>query len=65
MKGKRGLTGHRVGAWHGRAKYPSETVAEARRLAIVGFGYKRIGKMLGVPWSTVADWVRGDTRMSG
>ena len=24
--------------------------------------YAKVGLVLGVPWRTVADWVRGDTR---
>lgn len=38
-------------------------VAEARRLYAAGVGgYKTIGDRLGVPWRTVADWIRQDTR---
>jgi len=65
MTGLRSETGHRIGAWHGRAKYPTETVDRARDLHDEGRGYKAIGAMLGVPWRTVADWVRCDTRWAG
>lgn len=60
----RGHTGHRVGEWHGRAKWPDATVARARELYAEGLSYVSVGYLLGVPWRTVADWIRRDTRWS-
>lgn len=57
-----GPSGHRVGEWHPRAKYPAETVREALRLQGQGLGCERIGTALGVPWRTVSDWLSGATR---
>jgi hypothetical protein len=65
MIGLRSDTGHRVGEWHGRAKYSAEIVERARVLHESGHGYKSVGATLGVPWRTVADWVRCDTRWAG
>ncbi len=62
VTGYYGPSGHRVGAWHGRAKYPAETVREALRLHSQGLGCERIGAALGVPWRTVSDWLSGATR---
>ena len=59
----RGPTNHRCGSSHPKARHGAEVVAEARRLYAAGVGgYKTIGDRLGVPWRTVADWVRYDTR---
>ena len=60
--GKRGPTNHRLGEWHGRAKYPADMVRTARMLRDGGSTYKEIGQSLGVPWRTVADWVSYATR---
>jgi transposase-like protein len=60
--GRRVPSGHRVGAWHHRSKYPAETVREALRLHSQGLGCERIGAALGVPWRTVSDWLSGATR---
>jgi hypothetical protein len=65
MTGRRNHTGHRIGPWHGRAKWPTETVERARSLRERGKVYKAIGAELGVPWRTVADWCRRDTRWAG
>lgn len=66
MTHHRSETGHRMGEWHGRAKWPAETVERARTMHDQGRGgYKAIGASLGVPWRTVADWVRYDTRHLG
>lgn len=62
MSGKRGHTGHRVGEWRGRARWPDATVRQARELYGELRSYAKVGLVLGVPWRTVADWVRGDTR---
>lgn len=59
---KRAVSGHRLGAWHGRAKYPAETVRQALALHGQGLGCKRIGAELGIPWRTVSDWLSGATR---
>lgn len=60
--GARGHTGHRIGEWHGRAKWPDATVARARELYADGLSYESVGYLLGVPGRTVADWIRRDTR---
>lgn len=62
--GKRGHTNHRLGEWYGRAKYPDSTVRRARALYAELRSYEAVGRELGVPWRTVADWVRGDIRWS-
>lgn len=44
---------------HGRPPlYPWETVERARDLRDQGLSYEKIGLEVGVPWRTVADWVR-------
>jgi len=64
-EGKRNHTGHRVGAWHGRAKYNDQTVQMARYARSLGMSYSAIGRQLGgVPWRTVVDWCNYDTRWS-
>lgn len=60
--GARGHTGHRVGEWHGRTKWPDAVVANARELYTDGLSYASVGYLLGVPARTVADWIRRDTR---
>lgn len=60
--GGRGHTGHRIGEWHGRAKHPDATVRRARELYAEIGSYESVGYLLGVPWRTVADWIRCDTR---
>lgn len=59
---KRALTGHRIGAWHGKAKHPAETVKAALSLREQGLSYPKIGKQIGVSEWTVADWCQGKTR---
>ena len=59
----RGPTNQRCGSSHPRARHGPAVVAEARRLYAARYGgYKAIGRRLGVPWRTVADWVRYETR---
>jgi hypothetical protein len=65
MTGLRNHTGHRVGDWHHNAKCGTDIVERARALHGSGMGYKAVGATLGVPWRTVADWVRFDTRWAG
>lgn len=60
--GRRGHTGHRIGEWHGRAKYSDATVQQARELYAEVRSYESVGYLLGVPARTVADWIRRDTR---
>ena len=60
--GGRGHTGHRIGEWHGRAKYSDATVRMARELYAEVCSYESVGYLLGVPARTVADWIRRDTR---
>jgi hypothetical protein len=60
--GAHGHTGHRIGEWHGRAKYSDATVRRARELYAEVGSYKAVGDLLGVPEGTVADWIRRDTR---
>ena len=50
----------RVG--YGSAKWPDATVTRARELYAEGLSYASVGYLLGVPWRTVADWIRRDTR---
>lgn len=54
--------GNRVGEWHGRAKYPKETVIMAKKLKQEGLGAVRIGQLLEVPSRTVSDWLVNTTR---
>ena len=61
---RRNHLGYRVGADHHRAKASDDTVSRARELHEGGMGYKRIGRELGVPARTVADWCRYETRWS-
>lgn len=62
IPGARAHTGHRIGEWHGRAKWPDATVRRARDLYVEIRSYESVGYLLGVPPRTVADWIRGDTR---
>lgn len=62
MNGLRNHTGHRVGEWHGRAKYPADTVRMAKKLKQEGLGAVRIGQLLEVPSRTVSDWLVNTTR---
>jgi len=59
---RRNHTGHRVGEGHHRARYSDAVVHRARDLHNQGVGYRAIGKQLGIPFRTVADWCRYDTR---
>jgi len=59
---KRNHTGHRMGAWHPKAKRNAATVNMARQMREQGMTYSAIGKQLGVPWRTVWDWVNYATR---
>lgn len=61
---RRNHTGHRVGECHQRAKAPDAVVRRTRELNSQGLGYKRIGKIVGAPSRTVADWCRYETRWS-
>jgi len=54
--------GYPVGESHGRCRHPKAIVDRARAMHGQGLGYKAVGSALGVPWRTVADWVRLDTR---
>jgi hypothetical protein len=60
--GARAHTGHRIGAWHGRAKHSAQTVRQARELRAKGLTHVAIGNALGVPSRTVADWLSMATR---
>jgi hypothetical protein len=64
-QGLRSHTGHRLGEWHGRAKWPSSVVAQARALRAEGLGYQRIGWALGVSMWTVRDWLTDRCRGMG
>lgn len=55
-------TGHRLGAWHGKAKHGPEVVRQALTLHYQGFSYAKIGQRLGVSEWTIADWCQGKTR---
>lgn len=55
-------TGHRLGAWHGKAKHGPEVVRQALTLREQGLSYPKIGQRLGVSEWTVADWCQGKTR---
>lgn len=59
---KRSITGHRLGAWHGKAKHPTSVVRQALSLREKGMSYPKIGAQLGVSEWTVADWCQGKTR---
>ena len=62
-KGKRSLSGHRIGEWHQKATEPDEKVRKARELREEkGWTYTRIAAALDVPWLTVRDWVNYVTR---
>jgi hypothetical protein len=61
---ERNHTGHRVGEGHQRATASDALVREARRLHEAGNGYRTIGRILNIPWRTVADWCRYETRWS-
>lgn len=60
----RNHTGIALGEHHQNARYSDATVRQARALHASGLGYQRIGQQLGIPWRTVADWIRFDTRWS-
>ena len=60
--GGRGHTGHRIGEWHGRAKYADATVRMARELYAEIRSYESVGYLLNIPKSTVVSWIRGDAR---
>ncbi len=62
MNQARAHTGHRLGAWHGKAKHPAETVKVALALREQGLSYPKISKQIGVSEWTVADWCQGKTR---
>jgi transposase len=55
-------SGHRVGEWHGKAKYTDATVERARQLRDEGLTYKQISEAIGVKYWTVRDWVNYYTR---
>lgn len=56
-------TGHRCGESHHMAKWSDEMVRRALELYRPGkHGYKRTAKALGVPVSSVRDWVQCSTR---
>lgn len=59
---RRAVTGHRLGAWHGKAKHSTETVKAALALRAQGLSYPKIGAQIGVSEWTVADWCQGKTR---
>lgn len=59
---KRSITGHRLGAWHGKAKHSESVVRQALSLREKGMSYPKIGAQLGVSEWTVADWCQGKTR---
>ena len=64
-QGIRAKTGHRVGEWHQRVKWPDQKVREVcseYRRGVRGFGYASIGHRHGIPWETVRDMVNGGTR---
>lgn len=60
--GARGHTDHHIGEGHGRAKWPDAAVTRAWELYAEGLSYASVGRLLGVPWRTVARGIRGDTR---
>lgn len=63
---KRNHTGHRVGAWHQKAKLTTEQV-EAMRAEYVPYvtGLTRLARKYGCPRSTVRDICSYATRATG
>lgn len=51
------LSGQRVGESNPSTKYPDSVVAKARELKASGLSYKAVGLALGVPWTTVQNWI--------
>jgi hypothetical protein len=51
------INSRRVGMSSPSCKYPDEIVAKAREMKAAGMTYKKVGMLLGVPWSTVQKWV--------
>lgn len=62
--GLRAASGHRLGAWHQRAKVDDETVRFVRELREEGFSYNAISMGTGIPIYTIRDWVTFRTRSS-
>lgn len=63
MTNKRAPSGHRIGAWHGKAKYSDAIIAEVRKKHIPHvYGIKRLSDEFDIPYSTVRDWVQYKTR---
>lgn len=60
--GRRSADGYRIGEWHQNVSKTDETVRAARALREEGKTYAQIGKVLGVPWPTIRDWVTDRTR---
>lgn len=67
MTGARNHTNHRVGEWHGRAKY-SDAVVKAIRAeyqrGVVGKGMRALAKRHGMPLATARDILTYATRAS-
>lgn len=54
-----------AGEQHHRAKHSNDLVERARQLHDRGWGYRRIGRELGVSWNTARDWCAYRTRAYG
>lgn len=63
---KRNHTGHRVGAWHHKAKMPTETI-EAMRAEYIPYvnGLTKLARKYHCPRSTVRDICSYATRAAG
>lgn len=63
MPNRRNHTGHRVGAWHPKAKLTAQQVADMRAEYAAGrIGYNRLAQKYGCGISTVRDIVTLATR---
>lgn len=51
------INNRRVGMSNPSTKYPDEIVAKAREMYANGMTYKVVGMLLGVPRSTVQNWI--------
>lgn len=54
--------GYRIGQDHHRAKYTDHEIEEILNLVDSGLSCYAVAKLLGIPRSTVRDWVSGRLR---